>query len=200
MNRKKHQLIQEVCRAVENSDIMAAKQIVKSDYPFEPVKPVDSGSRKYNETVKTKVFLRDGFTDRYSGESLVFPPVLRLLSNLMPDEIPYHPHWKMSECHYTFWELYPTIDHVVPVARGGVNEDSNWVCTSQLKNSIKSNWTLDELGWELHPSGDLNDWDGLINWFLKYTETNPELFEDQYLRSWHKAATVALQSLGDEAE
>ncbi|MDF1744952.1 MAG: HNH endonuclease signature motif containing protein [Gimesia sp.] len=147
MNRMKHRVIQDVCRAVENSDLEAAKQIIETGYPFEPPKPISNQSRKYNETEKTKLFLRDGFIDRYSGEMLVFPPVLRLLSKLMPEEIPYHPNWKMSECHLMYWQLYPTIDHIKPVARGGVNEESNWVCTSQLKNSIKSNWTLEELDW-----------------------------------------------------
>ena len=193
MNRMKHQVIQDVCKAVGNSDLEAAKQIIKTSYPFEPAKPIDNQSRKYNETEKTKIFLLDGFIDRYSGEKLVFPPVLRLLSKLMPEEIPYHSHWKMSECHLAFWQLYPTIDHIEPVARGGINEESNWVSTSQLKNSIKSNWTLEELGWKLHRPGDLNNWDGLINWYLEYTETNPELLEDPYLRSWHKAAKATLQ-------
>ena len=193
MYRMKHQVIQDVCSAVGNSDFEAAKQIIKTDYPFEPPKPIDNQSRKYNETEKTKLFLRDGFIDRYSGEKLVFPPVLRLLSKLMPEEIPYHPNWKMSECHLAYWQLYPTIDHIEPVARGGVNDESNWVCTSQLKNSIKSNWTLEELEWELHPPGDLNDWDGLINWYLDYTESNPEVLESNYLHSWHRAAKKALQ-------
>lgn len=192
MNLMKHEVIHDVCRAIGNSDLEAAKQIIKTGYPFEPPKPISSQSRKYSELEKTKLFLRDGFIDRYSGEKLVFPPVLRLLSKLMPEEIPYHSHWKMSECHFAFWQLYPTIDHIEPVARGGVNEESNWVCTSQLKNSIKSNWTLEELGWELHPPGDLKNWDGLTRWYLDYTESNPDLLQDQYLSTWHKAAKAAL--------
>jgi hypothetical protein len=48
----------------------------------------------------------------------------------------------MSETHIIYWALFPTIDHVVPVAREGPDEDKNWVTTSMLRNAAKSNWTL----------------------------------------------------------
>lgn len=51
----------------------------------------------------------------------------------------------MSECHIVYWELFPTIDHIVPVARGGRNSEENWVSTSMLRNSAKFNGTLEEL-------------------------------------------------------
>ena len=52
----------------------------------------------------------------------------------MKKEFPYQKHWKMSDTHIAWWELIPTVDHVEPVARGGVDEEENWVCTSQLRN------------------------------------------------------------------
>ena len=72
----------------------------------------------------------------------------------------------MSECHLAYWQLFPTVDHIISVARGGAGEESNWVCTSQLRNSAKSNWLLEELGWQLHEPGDLKEWDGLLKWFI----------------------------------
>jgi hypothetical protein len=77
--------------------------------------------------------------DRYSGLPLVFPGVLRLLSRLLPQEFPFHPNWKMAETHPAYWELFPTIDHVLPVSRGGVDSDVNWVTTSMLRNAAKAN-------------------------------------------------------------
>jgi len=82
----------------------------------------------------------------------------------------------------------PTIDHVVPVARGGLNESDNWVTTSQLRNSAKSSWLLSELGWHLLPSGSVSDWDGLTHWFLDITNDNPEHLADPYINAWRKAA------------
>ncbi|QTA91208.1 HNH endonuclease domain-containing protein [Desulfonema magnum] len=150
-------------------------------------------ARQYSEYKKTKVFCRDGFIDRYSGEKMVFPPVLRLLSNIMPIEFPFHKNWKMSECHLAYWQLLPTIDHVIPVTRGGEDKASNWVCTSQLRNSIKSSWLLKEVGWKLHKPGDVKEWDGLLNWFMSYIDMHPEAKDDKYINSWHRAAKRAIK-------
>ncbi len=114
--------------------------------------------------------------------------MLRLLSRLLPTEFPFHLNWKMSESHVAYWELFPTIDHIIPVARGGADDETNWVCTSMLRNSAKSNWTLEELGWTLQPPGDYNQWDGLIGWFLKYTERYPAHLQETYIKRWHNAA------------
>ena len=100
----------------------------------------------------------------------------------------------MSECHFGYWQLLPTIDHIIPVSRGGTDDESNWVCTSQMRNSAKSNWLLRELGWQLHSSGDLSDWDGLTGWFMAYAAKNVAILDDGYIRSWHKAASKAMQT------
>ena len=183
-----YQTIQEACSAISNGAIGDAKQIINVKYPFSPLK---NAGRNYTDSQKTKIYLRDGFIDRYSGDKLVFPPVLRLMSKLMPEEFPFHKNWKTTECHMAYWKLFPTIDHVIPVSRGGVDEKSNWVCTSQLRNSAKSNWLLEELGWQLHQPGDLDEWDGLINWFVDYVKTNQKTLNDNYLKSWYKAAINA---------
>src|SRR5918994_5424222 len=177
--------IAEVCEAIVRADTIGAAAIVRRDYPF--VKPATSG-RKATLTEATRVFLRDGFVDRYAGTRLVFPPVLRLISQTLPEEFPFHSNWKMSECHVAYWDLSATVDHVVPVARGGRDDDTNWVCTSMLRNGVKSNWTLDELGWDLLPSGDLEEWDGLLGWFLNFANNHRDILQQPYLRRWHSAA------------
>jgi hypothetical protein len=180
-----HKIIMKTCNALTEGTIADAKEIIQEQYPFIP--PNNNG-RQYTDYKKTMVFCRDGFVDRYSGEKMVFPPVLRLLSVLMPNEFPFHKNWKMSECHFAYWQLLPTIDHIRPVTRGGADEESNWVCTSQLRNSIKSNWLLEELGWKLHSPGELDEWDGLLNWFMSYVRVHPEVLKDRYLDSWNRAA------------
>jgi len=138
-----------------------------------------------------RVFLRDGFVDRYSGTRLVFPGTLRLLSQLLPEELPFHLNWKMSECHMMFWELFPTIDHIVPVARGGADEASNWVTTSMIRNQAKANWTLEELGWSLREPAEAGRWDGLLGWFREYALAHPEVLRVRYLARWQEAAMRA---------
>jgi hypothetical protein len=95
---------------------------------------------------------------------------------------------KMSATHMAYWELYPMIDHVIPIARGGVNHESNWVTTSALRNSAKANWSIEELGWTLRQPGDFKHWDGLLSWFFQITEQEPSHLKDKYVRNWHRAA------------
>ncbi len=140
----------------------------------------------------TKVFLRDGFIDRYRGTKLIYPPALRLLSIYLPDKFPYHKNSKMSEGHIAYWELFPTIDHVMPVAMGGEDQESNWVCCSMLTNSIKSNWTIEQLQWELLPKGNLEDWDGMIHWFVEQVKSDKKLIEVPYIKKWFNAALNSL--------
>jgi hypothetical protein len=180
-----------VCQALTLGDLEKASALAKAQYPFAPAMNV---GRRYSAYQMTQIFQRDGFVDRYSGARLVFPGTLRLLSTLMPDEFPAHANWKMSESHSAYYELFPTLDHVVPVARGGSDDETNWVTTSMLRNSAKGNWTLDELGWALRPPGG-REWDGLMRWFLAHTERHPALAEAGYLRRWRAAALKALGGL-----
>lgn len=184
----KAEIIKRICELLLRSDTNSARAVAIAEYPFASV---ENAGRKYTEYQMTSVFIRDGFLDRYSGAKLVFPGSLRLLSRLMPEEFPAHPNWKMTASHIVYWELFPTVDHVLPVARGGADDESNWVTTSMLRNSAKSNWTLEELGWTLLPSGDYTDWDGLLKWFMNYVVKDVSQLDDPYVRRWHKAGLRA---------
>jgi hypothetical protein len=132
--------------------------------------------------------LRDGFVDRYTGQRLIYIGALRLLSYLMPTDFPYHKNGKMDQCHIAYWELIPTIDHIVPISRGGMDHVNNWVTTSMLSNARKANWTLDKLQWSLYPPGNLDDWDGLIGVFLGYVESNKQLLEQNFIKKHYTLA------------
>lgn len=73
------------------------------------------------------------------------------------------------------------VDHLVPVARGGVDAEPNRVSTSTLRNSAEAHWTLDELGWSLTAPGNHRVWEGLSGWFVGYVEAHPELMAVKYL-------------------
>ncbi len=180
------QSIKTICELLLEDKHEEAKGILKSEYPFILVERVKRKTLSAGESMD--VFLRDGFIDRYSGSHLVFPGSLRLIHRLLPSEFPFHTNWKMSETHMAFWELLPTIDHVVPVARGGTETFDNWVSTSQLRNSIKSNWLLEEIGWDLKEPGNLSDWDGLTSWFIQYVDSHSKHLTDPYIKRWYSAA------------
>ena len=138
-----------VCNALLDQRTDDAQTLLQAGAPFSGY---PARKRQYSEATKTRLFLRDGFIDRYTGKKLVFIGILRLISLRMPEVFPYHPNWKMESCHPAYWELAPTLDHVVPVARGGQDSIENWVTASMLSNARKANWTLDELGWTLLPT------------------------------------------------
>jgi len=178
-------IINSICNALSSSGVMAAADISRKRYPW-IAHP--HAARTFTETQALRIFLRDGFVDRYSGNRLVFPPVLRALSLALPKEFPYHKNWKMNETHPAYWELFPTLDHVNPVARGGRNDNDNIVSTSMLRNAAKAYWTLEELGWSLHQPGDLGQWDGMLAWFLNYADQNKRILGNGYIKRWYLAA------------
>jgi hypothetical protein len=157
-------IIAHVCEILSSDDFDLAADVIKRQYPFQPI---EKSGRRISKVQIIQVFVQDGFIDRYRGTRLVFPPALRLISEIIPDQFPYHKNGKLSLGHFAYWELFPSVDHVVPVARGGADDESNWVCCSMLTNQIKANWTLDELGWKLQDRGDFSQWDGMLNWFVR---------------------------------
>lgn len=166
-----------------------ARHLIAEKYPFKPDKVQ---SRSYSEKEKMQIFLRDGFVDRYSGKRLVNPGVLKSITYFFPEEFPYHPHWKMSQCHKAYWDLLPTIDHIAPIARGGADVPENWITTSMLNNSIKSNWTLEELRWNICTAGSLTEWDGLTGKFIQPVEAAPDILSDAYIRRWYNVSKRSL--------
>lgn len=171
------------CYSQEGED--AATSLLQSEYPFDPLVPV---RRSYGRKAMLQVFVRDGFRDRYRGERLVFPGALHLLSWRLPSAFPYHPHWKVDLTHSANWQLCATIDHVVPVSRGGEDAESNRVTTSMLRNSSKAHWTLEELGWTLYPEGSFAEWDGFLGWFVDEVVRSDSEAQPAHIQEWLRVA------------
>jgi hypothetical protein len=191
----KQETLASVCRLLSSGRIDDARDAIRCEYPLVPPAAV---KRQYGDLESVRVFMRDGFIDRYSGDRLVFPGALRLISSCLPEVFPYHPNWKMTETHIAYWELSPTVDHVVPVARGGPDREDNWATTSMLRNSAKANWLLEELGWTLRPI-EVSDWDGLAGWFREYVSAHPDTLNEPAIRKWNRALTVCgVVTLHDE--
>ena len=182
-------VLTDVCRALTDGDSNGAAEILNRTYPF---LGTPSTPRRYGPAQATQVFVRDGFVDRYSGRRVVFPPVLRVISIGLPVDFPFHPNWKMEVTHPAYWELTATVDHLEAASRGGADDESNWVTTSMARNSAKGNYSLEELGWSLQPPGNIDEWDGLMRWFVNFTEDHPETVVDASMKRWRSAAVGAL--------
>jgi hypothetical protein len=114
-NDQKAQIIANICRALSGSVPADAVKLL-GDYQFQ-ARPFRRQS--VSQTIATRVFVRDGFIDQYSGQRLIFPPVLRILSEKLTTAFPFHPNWKTHQTHPAYWELGATIDHVTPVTHEG---------------------------------------------------------------------------------
>jgi len=134
---RREEVLVAVCAALSTRNDGEAVSLLHSHYRFAPAAPTKHNAGPLQST---RVFIRDGFIDRYSGDRLIFPPVLRLISLALPADFPYHPNWKTTETHPAFWEVGATVDHVDPRCLGGSSDDSNLVTTSMARNSAKMNW------------------------------------------------------------
>ena len=183
-------LIKNICGLLLDDKKQDCVDFANENYPF-----INNliQKRQYSKYQMCKVFLRDGFIDRYTCDKLIFPGLIKILTLEFSDVFKYHRNWKMSETHMIYWDLFPTIDHLIPVARGGEDNDSNWVTTSMIRNSAKSNWTIEEIGWKLQDKGQLDDWDGLISYFIDLTDKNPGYEKDNYVKEWKVALLKAMK-------
>jgi len=136
---------------------------------------------------KLKIYINDGFIDRYSGKRLLFPNVLRIFTYELGGDFPFHQNWKMSGCHIAYWEMIPTYDHVIPIARGGKDISENIITTSQIMNSRKSNFLVEEIDFKIYPKGNMLEWDGMISWYKEYLKNNSDILKDNYIFQWNKA-------------
>src|ERR1051325_5511023 len=87
--------IREICRLFDKDELDSARRMARRDLPLAPATPA---RRNPSRSTLAKLWKRDGFVDQYTGQRLVYPGALRLLSALMPDELPYHPRWKIGSC------------------------------------------------------------------------------------------------------
>ena len=181
----KADILYDVCKALTNKRDDHAAAILNERYPFVPFVNV---GRRYSISQMLGVFIRDGFIDRYSGNRLVCPATLRLISKRLPKQFPFHKNWRTDICHFSFYELTPTVDHIIPISRGGTDDGSNWITTSMTRNAAKSCFTIEEIGWRLHPPGDIRKWDGLLGWFLDQARADSSILANNYLRQWFRAA------------
>lgn len=132
------------------------------------------------------IFTRDAYTCRYCLRRTIAPPVLRAVSMLFPQTFKFHPNWKTSECDAAYLVLSTSLDHVIPVTRGGTDDVANLVTACWMCNGMKSNFLLAELpGWTIHEIAE-RTWSGLTE-HLPAMMRAGALEKEQYLRRWADA-------------
>jgi hypothetical protein len=142
--------------------------------------------RSPSTSVKVAIHRRDSWTCRYCRARTVAPPVLRFLSEIYPDDFPFHPNWKAGQVHPAYLLLSTSLDHVEPGGRGGSWLDAgNLVTACWPCNAGKADLQLDEVGWRLLSEAEVrSDWDGLTRAMNALWDRagRPDLYRD-----WHRA-------------
>ena len=192
MTDDKAEVLRQVAILLHNKNFVLAEKMVNEKYPFTPI---ESSGRNYTVKQMVTQFFNDGFIDRYSGKRLVNPGILRIMSEMLPEAFPYQAHWKTDECHMADWDLQPTVDHIYPVSLGGKDTSENWATTSMVNNSIKNNFTLEQLGWTLKDKGDIQNWDGLSKIFLVIVEQDKSLLRISRIKSYYAATKEVMEKL-----
>ena len=116
------------------------------------------------------IYRRDGFLCRYCSRQTLLDQALQLLSQIAPDEFPFHPYWKRGFVHPAYPTLTPSCDHLVPITRGGAPKDPmNLVTACARCQYSKREYLIEELrGFDLLPCAP-SEWDGLTGLY-------PELY------------------------
>lgn len=118
--------------------------------------------RNIRVAVRKSVLLRDGFSCRYCGISVISSDIRKFFAKHYPPAVPWHPH-DPSKQHAGFQSLWLQFDHVVPHSHGGRSDPENIVVSCALCNFGKYWFTLRQLGLS-DPRLRLpvpNTWDGL---------------------------------------
>lgn len=154
--------LQEVVDALVSSGRAAgANKLAPIAYPRREVKARSEPS----ESLIAEIYKRDRFCCRYCGCRVIPTQVMRLVSDIFPDEFPYHPNWKGGQSHPAIASRSASLDHVLPWSLGGTNNEENLVCACWICNRVKGDLTLQQLGWDLRPIPVDSGWDGLTSYY-----------------------------------
>lgn len=202
-------IIMDACQALSDEGVDECRRIIQKNYPFDPnTKPREVRSRGsqprdgYSEVTscwveghiaKMRVFSRDGFENRLTGELLIFPAVLRLLSREMPREFPFQQYLRPEATHIAYHDLGACTVPLVPLSRGGRSEETNLITTTMPYILARTDQTVEEAGWRLTREGFVDEWDGMSTWYVEYVNDHQELREVNFFNLWFNAARSVLR-------
>ena len=128
-----------------------------------------------SKQIQYEIFCRDNWHCRYCSDSVFFSPILKILETISPDHGYYHPNGKTGEMLPLFANKFASIDHIIPVTKGGVNDIDNYV-TSCWECNLKYGNTSHDGGKPLpSPINTTNTkWDGFCSLYPKISNKQDE--------------------------
>jgi len=93
--------------------------------------------------VQLEVWQRDNWHCRYCGKPVFFAKTLKLLSEMNPNHEYFHPNGKTGAILPLFQWSWASVDHILPVSKGGKNELENyvtacWECNLKIRDKVGS--------------------------------------------------------------
>jgi hypothetical protein len=146
-----------------------------------------------NERDKFMTFRKDHYHCSYTGIKLINHPLIELLSYILPEHFPYNnpPHGSdagIKNTHLLVWVLWPSVDHILPVSRGGLNHPENYTTSNSKFNMFKNNFRNEELGLQCREPED-KTWNGLEEeyhqLFTKYRHLIPQGRHEKF-EAWNR--------------
>lgn len=202
------EVIMDACLALSEGGRERCGEIIRKSYPFDPrAKPREVKGREgaprdgkaeaiscwsEDHYAKMRVFSKDGFINRFTGEPLIFPAVLRLLSMELPRDFPFQQYWRPEGTHIAYHDLGACTTWLVPFSRGGRKEEANRVTTTMPYVLARTEMTVDEAGWRLTREAFVDEWDGMSTWYVEHVNEHQELREVNFLNLWYNAAKSVL--------
>jgi hypothetical protein len=130
---------------------------------IKPIRPSQKTPRAPVRTADALVtFQRDQFTCRYAHcqRRTIYLPVLKELSRLFPDALPYQRNWRPVQSHIVYWMWSTSLEHRVAFPFGGTSEPANLLTACYQCNDVKNYLPFETLGWRLTEPAT-SHWDGL---------------------------------------
>jgi len=173
----------EAADALANRDVEKARRALQPEMERIADAEYKRGSIAY--TRMAAVFARDNYTCRYCGRRTIALPVLNAIADILPDVLSRDSvAWKPYLTDMVFFKLSTSLDHKQPVTRGGTQEPKNLVTACWLCNSMKQNYALEELEWDLL-ARPTDPWDGLSGVLEAIVEH--QSLTKGYYRTWIRA-------------
>ncbi len=119
-------------------------------------------SRMPSAATELSIYRRDGWRCRFCGSRVIAKKARVVLCTLFPSEA----RWGRlsSEKHCALGSLAASLDHIIPHARGGSNEEHNLVTACTSCQFGRNQWTLEEVGFTdpRQRAPIVDSWDGLM--------------------------------------
>jgi hypothetical protein len=131
--------------------------LVKPDLPAQRMPRLPVSQRSMEAT-----FLRDRFICRYEHcqRRTIHLSVLKALSRLFPELLPYRSTWSPIEQHIVYWMWSTSLEHKVSFPFQGTSQADNLVTACYQCNDLKNYLPFETLGWRFTEPAT-SDWDGL---------------------------------------